>query len=163
MSSHNIHPSHSRLQELIDSGQLTDAHPFLQEVSLFSNIFGKLSNDPGRGFTGIQDRYQGLMYLQGRMRQAKSGKAAYNIYLGKYNVGSGNRYFVNSDALPPRIESVSRFGLLPTSWIKKKICPALFDGVLIQFLLVLLDKVPAVTTVTMRSAVSLTAFASILF
>ena len=97
------------------------------------------------------------------MRQAKSGKAAYNIYLGKHNVGSGNRYFVNSDALPPRIESVSGFGLLTTSWIRKEVCPALFDGVLIQFLLVLLDKVPAVTTVTMRSAVSLTAFASILF
>ena len=97
------------------------------------------------------------------MPQAKSGKAAYNIYLGKCNVGRGNRYFVNSDALPPRIESVSRFGLLPTSWIKKEICPALFDGVLIQFLLVLLNNVPAVTTVTMRSAVSLTAFSSILF
>ena len=47
--------------------------------------------------------------------------------------------------------------------MKKEICPALFDSVLIQFLLVLLDIVPAVTTVKLKNAVSVTAFASVLF
>ena len=66
------------------------------------------------------------MNLQERMHQAKSGKTACNIYLGKHCAGSGIGYFVNSASLFARIESVFHFGLSLSLWIKKEISRALF-------------------------------------
>ena len=76
------------------------------------------------------------------MCQGKSGRAAYNIYLGKDNVGSGNRYFVNRDALLPRNESVF-FPFVyhfPRVWEKKFLTRFLFHFYLFYWILSLLSQ-----------------------
>ena len=45
----DFHPALSRMNELIQSGMISESHCHLQEVSLFSAMFGKISDDPIRG------------------------------------------------------------------------------------------------------------------
>ena len=80
------------------------------------------------------------MHLQERMCQGKSGRAAYNIYLGKDNVASGNRYFVNKYALLPRNESVFFTFVyhFPRVWKKKFLTGFLFHFYLFYWILSLL-------------------------
>ena len=127
-------------------------------------MYGGISNDPVRGFTNIHTRYPGLIYLQERMRQASTGKAAYNIYLGKHGVGGDKKILKKNEAAPlPEPHNVFHFGLAPSTWMKKQICPMLFDGVLIQFLIILLDVLPSVTKVKLETSECCTLYGCLIF
>ena len=121
-------------------------------------MYGNVVSDPVRGLTDLHVRYPGLMYLHERMRSATSGKAAYNIYLGKHGVGSSTNVLKNDKPTLPKPESVFHFGLSPSTWAKKQVCPALHDGVLVDFLLALLDIMPSVTKVKLQTATSCTIY-----
>eukprot|EP00795_Rhopilema_esculentum_P007960 gene7960-13856_t len=119
-------------------------------------MYGELSTDPARGFTDMFARFPAMMYLQERMRDATSGKAAYNIYFGKHGVGSGIQPFDSQQAVLPPLEKVLRFGLSPASWSNKMVVPMVKSGVLVKFieiLLKLLSPVTAVKNVTDMSSV----------
>ena len=156
-------PALCRMQELLNSGELNHSHPNMQEIKIFSKMFGKLSEDPACGINIDEERVQGMLYLQDRMRRAKSGKEAMNIYLGKHGVGSGRSCFKTSEAILPEVKSVFHFAYSPSASRRKQVCPALADGVLVQFLLVCLEIVPAVTRVKLTSHSSVTMYASIIF
>lgn len=110
-------------------------------------MYGELSTDPARGFTDMFARFPALMYLQERMRGTTSGKAAYNIYLGKHGVGSGIQPFESQHAVLPPPEKVFHFGLAPASWSNKMVVPMVTNGVLIKFIEILLKLLPPVTAV----------------
>ncbi|XP_066934637.1 uncharacterized protein [Clytia hemisphaerica] len=153
-----MHPCLMQIQEMFNQGRINDSHPFVQEIQYFSSMYGNVATDPVRGLTGLHERYPGLMYLQERMRLATSGKAAYNIYLGKHGVGSTRNVLKSSQPVLPKPESVFHFGLAPSSWMKKQVCPALHDGIIIQFLLTLLDVMPNVTKVKLETKTSCTLY-----
>ena len=69
---------------LTQSNLLRENNQFLQEIELYAETFDGYSTDHVRG-----ERCPGLVYLQERMKEAISGKAAYSIYLGKHRVGTG--------------------------------------------------------------------------
>ena len=71
-----LHPALSRPNELYQSNVLTDGHPFFQEIELFSEMLGGISCDSVGGITNLAQRYPGLVYLQERMRESVTGKAA---------------------------------------------------------------------------------------
>lgn len=146
-----MHPSLVILQELVHEGSLRESHPFMQEINVFAKMFGRLSEDPVRGFNITQERTQGLLYMQDRMRRAKSGRASLNIYCGAHNVSSGKRYFSDSSSLMPPIHHVNHCSLAPSSWAKKEVCPALVDGVLIQFVEVLQEILPSISSVKLEN------------
>ena len=77
------------MNEMIQSGILSDKHCHLQEISMFTSILGEISEDPLREITNLQKRFPVAVFLQEKIRNSVSGRQAYNAYLGKHNVGKG--------------------------------------------------------------------------
>ena len=106
----DFHPALSQMNELIQSGMISESHCHLQEVSLFSAMFGKISDDPIRGMRNLHGRFPAAVLFQELIKNSVTGWQAYNIYLGKHNVSkqlSGNAR--NMDLPTP--SGVNHFGL----------------------------------------------------
>ena len=76
------------MNDMIQSGILSEKHCHLQEVSMVTSILGEISEDPLRGFTNLHKRLPAAVFLQEKIRNSVSGQQAYNAYLGKHNVGN---------------------------------------------------------------------------
>ena len=129
----DFHPALSRMNELIQSGMISESHCHLQEVSLFSAMFGKISDDPIRGMRSLHSRSPASVLFQELIKNSVTGLQAYNIYLGKHNVSkqiSGNARNIDL----PTPSSVNHFGLSSSSWFKKDPVPMVFDGVFISYI-----------------------------
>eukprot|EP00795_Rhopilema_esculentum_P015898 gene15898-7230_t len=145
VSSRQLHPILTRMNELLQADKISETHPFFQEINGFSSMYGELSTDLASGFTDMFARFPAIMYLQEGMRDATSGKPAYNIYLGKHGVDSGIQPFDSQQAVLPPLEKLFHFGLFPASWSNKKVVPMVKSGMLVKFIEILLKLLPPVT------------------
>ena len=109
------------MNEMMQSGILSEKHCHLQEISMFTSIFGETSEDPLRGITNLHKRFPAAVFLQEKIRNAVSGHQAYNAYLGKHNVGKGTGVIAGGKTLP-RPDSVNHFGISPSNWYKRLQC-----------------------------------------
>lgn len=110
VSPEDIHPSFVRMNELYQRDVLserTSLH-FQEIVDLFSSFFGGISADPIRGMENLHQLFPVLQ--QEMIREAVSGRQAYNIYLGKHNVGKNVKMSDSAIPLPNR-SAVNHFGL----------------------------------------------------
>ena len=51
----DLHPSLARMNEMIQSGILSENHCHLQEISMFTSIFVEISEDPLREITNLHN------------------------------------------------------------------------------------------------------------
>ena len=108
-------------------------------------------------------RYQTMVHLQKRMRNASSGREAYNIYLG----GNGNR----SSILPLRmtqgvihgIADVFPLGSSRSSQSNKAIVLAVGNGAFLQLLLVSLEIIEYITEIKLKSEDSYVFYCAVIF
>ena len=162
VSPNHIHPALSRMNELVQAGIIDESHCHLQEVCLFSSVFGKISEDPLRGMRSLHSRFPAAVFLHELIRNSVSGRQAYNVYLGKHNVGKHVGGIKHGMSLPSP-SSVNHFGLSPSSWVKKEPVPMIFDGVFINFIEILQDILPEITKVKMQSTNNLVVFGTLIF
>ena len=125
MSPIDLHPSLARMNEMIQSGILSEKHCHLKEISMFTSILGEISEDPLRGITNLHKRFLAAVFLQEKIQNSVSGRQAYNAYFGKHNVGKGTGGVAGEKTLP-RPDSVNHFGLSPSNWYKKVPVPLVF-------------------------------------
>ena len=128
----DLHPSLARMNEMIQSGILSEKHCHLQEISMFTSIFVEISEDPLRGITNLHKRFPAAVFLQEKIRNSVSGRQAYNAYLGKHTVGKGNGGIAGGKTLP-RPDFVNHFGISPSNWYKKAPVPLVYDGVVVNY------------------------------
>lgn len=110
VSPEDIHPSFVRMNELYQRDVLSERKSlhFQEIVDLFSSFFGGISADPMRGMENLHQLFPVLQ--QEMIREAVSGRQAYNIYLGKHNVGKNVKMSDSAIPLPNR-NAVNHFGL----------------------------------------------------
>lgn len=110
VSPEDIHPSFVRMNELYQRDVLSERKSlhFQEIVDLFSSFFGGISADPIRGMENLHQLFPVLQ--QEMIREAVSGRQAYNIYLGKHNVGKNVKMSDSAIPLPNR-NAVNHFGL----------------------------------------------------
>lgn len=110
VSPEDIHPSFVRMNELYQRDVLSERKSlhFQEIVDLFSSFFGGISADPIRGMENLHQLFPVLQ--QEMIREAVSGRQAYNIYLGKHNVGKNVKMSDSAIPLPNR-SAVNHFGL----------------------------------------------------
>ena len=112
-----MHPSLAKLNQLYQSGRISDNHLLLQEIEMFTDLVGETSIDPLRGMTNLHKRYPSAILFHECLRESSSGRAAYNIYLGKHNEHLGRSPFscADSPAIVPSPENVNHAGLSVSS------------------------------------------------
>ena len=59
-----MHPTLAKLNELYQSGKITDSHILMQEIELFTDLFGEISADPLRGITNFHKCYPAATLFQ---------------------------------------------------------------------------------------------------
>ena len=150
------------MNERIQSGILSEKHCHLQEISMFTSIFGEISKNPLRGITNLHKRSPAAVFLQEKIRNSVSGRQAYNAYLRKHNVGKGTGGMAGGKTLPPP-DSVNHFGISPSNWYKKATVPLVYDGVVLNYVETLQKIIPEVTNLKVVSENSITVFANISF
>lgn len=83
----DIHPTFVRMNELYQQDVLKESHCHFQEIDMFSYFYGRISSDPIRGITNLHRMFPAAVLQQELIRESVSGRQAYNIYLGKHNIG----------------------------------------------------------------------------
>lgn len=112
------------MNELYQQNVFKESHCHFQEIDRFSSFYGGISSDPIRGIRNLQ---QELIW------ESVSGRQAYNIYLGKHNIGQNVK--ITQGPIPlPKPNTVNRFGLSNSSWYKKACVPLIFSGVIVNFI-----------------------------
>ena len=150
------------MNEMIQSGNLSEKHCHLQEISMFTSIFGEISEDPLRGITNLHKRFPTAVFLQEKIQNSVSGRQAYNSYLGKHNVGKGTGGIAGGKTLP-RPDSVNYLEISPSNWYKKVQVPLVYDDVVVNYVETLQKIIPEVTNLKIVSENSITMFASVCF
>ena len=150
------------MNELIQSGMISESHCHLQEVSLFSAMFGKISDDPIRGTRNLHSRFPAAVLFQELIKNSVTGRQAYNIYLGKHNVSKQISANARNMDLPTP-SSVNYFGLSPSSWFKKDPVPMVFDCVFISYIEILQSILLDITKVKVVSSNNVTIFGTVTF
>ena len=79
-----------------------------------------------------------------------SGRQAYNIYLGKHNVGK-NVEMYDGAILLPNPNTVNHFGLSNATWYKKASVPLVFSGVIVNFVEIALEMFERLSKMVVRS------------
>ena len=99
------------------------------------------------------------------LRESSSGRAAYNIYLGKHNEHLGRSPFscADSPAIVPSPENVNHAGLSVSSWYKKAIIPIFVNGVFINFIESLQKLACSLQTMKIVGPLSSTFYCDIIF
>ena len=150
------------MNEMIQSGILSEKHCHLQEIRMFTSILGGISEDPLRGITNLHKRFPAAVFLQEKIRNSVSGRQAYNAYLGNHSVGKGTGGIAGGKILP-RPDSVNHFGISPLNWYKKVPVPLVYDGVVVNYVETLQKIIPEVTNLKIVSENSVTVFANVSF
>ena len=88
VSPEEMHPALVRFNEMIQHGRIKDSHYLLQQIDMFTSLFGNISEGPFRGQRNLHRRYPAAILLQESIREARSGRQAHGIYLGKHSIGS---------------------------------------------------------------------------
>ena len=142
---------------------LSESCRFVQKLSAITTIFGGRSRDPVRSFTDMFSRYQTMVHLQKRMRNASSGREAYNMYLG----GNGNRSSIlplrMTQGVIPGIADVFPFGLSRSSQSNKAIVLAVGNGAFLQLLLLSLEIIEYITEIKLKSEDSYVFYCAVIF
>ena len=84
-----MHPCLATLNNLYQCEKISESHLLMQEIEMFTDLVGNVSTDPIRGLTDAHKRYPAAVLFQEHLRDSSSGRGAYNIYLGKHNLGIG--------------------------------------------------------------------------
>ena len=148
---------------MFQKGTLSESHPFIQELSAFATIFGELSKGPVRSFNDMFSRYPAMMHLQEQMRNASSGREAYNIYLGRHGTRCSISLLGRTQGVIPDIADVLHFCLSRSSWSNKAIVPAVENGVFLHLLLVLLEIIEYITEIKLKSGDSAVFYCGVTF
>ena len=77
-----------------------ESHCHFQEIDLLSSFYGGISSDPIRGITNLHQLFPAAVLQQELIRESVSGRQAYNIYLGKHNVGQNVKISESPIPLP---------------------------------------------------------------
>ena len=79
-------------------------------MDLFSSFYGGISSDLIRGITNLHQLFPVAVLQQELIRESVSGRQAYNIYLGKHNVGQYVK--ISQSPIPlPKPNIINHFGL----------------------------------------------------
>ena len=122
-----MHPTLAKLNDLYQSGQITDSHVLMQEIELFTDLFGEISTDPLHGITNFHKHYPAATLFQECLQESTNGRSAYNVYMGRHNEYLGSSPYVQNEDSPvlPSPANVNHAGLSVSSWYKKAIVPLL--------------------------------------
>ena len=131
---------------------------FQEIVDLFSSFFGGISADPIRGMKNLHQLFPVLQ--QEMIREAVSGRQAYNIYLGKHNVGKIVKMSDSAIPLPNR-NPVNHFGLSNPTWYTKASGPLVFSGVFVNFVEIALEMFQRLSKMVVRSEHALVVYGTI--
>ena len=111
-----MHPSLSRMNELVLSGTVRKNHCQLQEIGHFTSLLGNIYEDPLRGNKNLHKEFPSAIFQQECLRNAVNGKQALNIYLGKHLCGKNSGGIGKSEpACLPEPSLVNHAGLSPSS------------------------------------------------
>ena len=121
------------MNELYQQNVIKESHCHFQEIDLFSSFYGGISSDPIRGIRNLHQLFPAAVLQQQLIRESVSGRQAYNIYLGKHNVGQNVKITQGSIPLP-KPNTVNHFRLSNSSWYKKACVPLIFSGVIVNFI-----------------------------
>lgn len=98
------------MNELYQQNVFKESHCHFQEIDLFSSFSGGKSSDPIRGIRNLHQLFPGAVLQQELIRESVSGRQAYNIYLGKHNIGQNVK--ITQGPMPlPKPNTVNHFGL----------------------------------------------------
>ena len=90
-----MHPTLAKLNELYQSGKITDSHILMQEIELFTDLFGEISADRLRGITNFHKRYPAASLFLECLRELTNGRSAYNAYMGRHNEHLGSSPYIS--------------------------------------------------------------------
>ena len=110
----------------------------------------------------LHRRFPAAVLFQELIKSSVTGRQAYNIYLGKHNVGKQTSGSAKNMDLPTP-SSVNHFGLSPSSWFKKDPLPMVFNGVFINYIEILQIILPDITKVKLVSSNNVTIFGTVSF
>ena len=147
------------MNEMIQSGILSEKHCHFQEIRMFTSILGEISEDPLRLITNLHKRFPAAVFLLENIGNSVSSRQAYNAYLGKHNFGKGTGGITGGKALPCP-DSVNHFGISPSNWYKKAPVHIVYDGVVLNYVEKLQKIIPEVTNLKI---VCITVFANVSF
>ena len=150
------------MNELIQFGAVSESHCHVQGISLFTSMFGDISEDPLRGIKSLHKLHPAVVILQEKIRNSISGRQAYNAYLGKHTVGKGEGSIADGMSLPSP-NSVKNVGISPSGWYKKAPVPLVYDGVVINYIQTLQKIFPGVTSIKLVSKNCITMYVTVSF
>ena len=142
-----FHPSLVRMNELYQSGIIRDEHLIMQEIGAFSSEFGLIYDDPIRSMKDMNKKFPTLTFVSECMRESITGKQAYNCYLGKHNVGQGTKGLLRGSKV---LDDVKRFNHVEpsnSSFKKKAAAPIVSNGVIVNYILIMLRMCAKLTDV----------------
>ena len=162
MTSEDFHSGLMRLNELINSNIIGDEHIIVQELTAFSTKFGAVFDDPVRNMKDMHKKFPALCSHAEHIRNAISGRQAYNVYLGKHDVGKAAKG-LQSTCLPSNAKSFNHVSPSNSSFKKKTIVPILQNGVIVNFINILLELYPKLPSVQIETENSCVTFVSLIF
>ena len=137
------------MNELYQQNVIKESHCHFQEIDLFSSFYGGISSDPIRGIRNLHQLFPAAVLQQELIRESVSGRQAYNIYLGKHNVGQNVK--ITQGPIPlPKPNTVNHFGLSNSSWYKKACVPLIFSGVIVNFIEIALEIFQRISKMVLR-------------
>ena len=141
---------------------ISEEHIILQEIDAFAMKYGRTYSDPARSMQNMNKKVPAVCYFASNFRNAKSGKQAYNIHLGRQNVGKGlgqfSGAFSTTDALTTNHVAPSN-----SAFQKNSVVPVVTNGVIVNFIEILLKCFPKITKVKVMGKNSTVCYASLIF
>ena len=158
-------PCLATLNNLYQCGKISESHLLMQEIEMFTDLVGNVSTDPIRGLTDAHKRYPAAVLFQEHLRDSSSGREAYNIYLGKHNLGIVYSPLSTNHNAPvvPHPASINHAGLSKSTWFDKSVVPVFTDGVIINFIEVLMKMIDKIDTVKLESQYATTIYCTLMF
>ena len=148
------------MNELYQQNVIKESHCHFQEIDLFSSFYGGISSDPIRGIRNLHQLFPAAVLQQELIRESVSGRQAYNIYLGKHNVGQNVK--ITQGPIPlPKPNTVNHFGLSNSSWYKKACVPLIFSGVIVNFIEIALEIFQRISKMVLRCDQSVVVFTTV--
>ena len=150
------------MNEILKNGLISEEDLILQEIDAFTLKYGRTYSEPTRCMQNINKKVPAVCYFASNLRNAKSGKQAHNVYLGRQNAGKGFGPFGQSFATAS-VKRTSHVAPSNSAFQRKSVVPIVTSGVIVNFIEILLKSFPKITKVRLSGENSTVCYVSLIF
>ena len=121
------------MNEILKNGLISEEDLILQEIDAFTSKHGRTYSEPTRCMQNMNKKVPAVCYFASNLWNAKSGKQAYNVYLGRQNVGKGFGPFGQSFATAS-VKCTNHVAPSNSAFQRKSVVPIVTSGVIVNFI-----------------------------